>query len=354
VIPALFELVRPASVVDVGCGIGEWLAEFAAAGVTDLLGIDGPHVDRGKLLIEPERFSARDLAEPLEVGRRFDLAISLEVAEHLPEACAESFVASLVSLAPVVLFSAAIPYQQGTGHVNGQWPEYWQTIFEEHGYTVADCLRPRLWNNDRVSWWYRQNMLVFADRKRLADHPKLAAAVDQASSDAPLSLVHPGCYLNVRDALCLQVRAAQSLAMRHMLRLREVGLAVFPDWSEPQEQLKSRLRELLAALVAHPDRPRLSLVLEIGTQTAASVHALLHEAAAELPEPLAQLLGEGPDVSTIDAAFGRDQWEILLACLQGRVALAREDSNAIAAAGAERFPVISLTAIDKKQPFVTK
>src|SRR6476660_9116831 len=152
-VPVVLEYVRAGSVVDVGCGTGIWLAQFKACGVEDYLGIDGTYVRRDKLSIDPTRFQSRDLCRPFNLGRRFDLAISLEVAEHLPEESAESFVTSLIELAPVVLFSAAIPYQGGTGHVNEQWPEYWHAKFALHDYVVIDCLRTRLWKSPTIMPW---------------------------------------------------------------------------------------------------------------------------------------------------------------------------------------------------------
>src|SRR5216684_8264060 len=102
----LWELVRPGSVVDVGCGTGSWLAAFEAVGVRDLLGIDGAWADRKKLEIPPERFRALDLRKPFELGRQFELVLCLEVAQHLPQEGAKGFVDSLARLGPAVLFSA--------------------------------------------------------------------------------------------------------------------------------------------------------------------------------------------------------------------------------------------------------
>src|SRR3954470_6591207 len=172
-IPLVLEFVPAKSVVDVGCGIGTWLAEFAAAGVNDVTGVDGDYVDRTKLLVDAGKFVAKNLEQPLELGRQFDLAVSLEVAEHLPESSADRFVTSLVSLAPVVLFSAAIPNDSGDGHVNEQFPEYWQELFERHEYVVADCLRRRLWNNEKVAPYYRQDMMFYVARSRLHEYPRL-------------------------------------------------------------------------------------------------------------------------------------------------------------------------------------
>lgn len=120
VVPLVMRMLAPASVVDVGCGLGTWLAVFAENGISDFLGIDGSYVDPLRLEIPRGRFLPHDLSTPLRLDRRFDLAVSLEVAEHLPGSAAETCVGSLAELAPLVLFSAAIPFQGGTNHVNEQ------------------------------------------------------------------------------------------------------------------------------------------------------------------------------------------------------------------------------------------
>lgn len=76
--------------------------------------------------------------------RNFDLAVSLQVAEHLPPSSAKGFIDSLAKLAPVVLFSAAIPLQAGAEHLNEQWPEYWAALFKTHDYLPIDCIRGRM------------------------------------------------------------------------------------------------------------------------------------------------------------------------------------------------------------------
>ena len=75
---------------------------------------------RSRLLTDPAKFTAVDLRDSFAIGRTFDLAISLEVAEHPPEEFAEPLVERLVTAAPFVLFSAAIPEQGGIHHVNEQ------------------------------------------------------------------------------------------------------------------------------------------------------------------------------------------------------------------------------------------
>src|SRR5262249_37804156 len=170
VVPLVLGLVPARSVIDVGCGQGTWLAVFAAHGATDVTGVDGDYVDRDRLEIPPDRFRGQDLSRPLAAGRTFDLAVSLEVAEHLPESAAEGFVESLTRLAPVVLFSAAAPYQGGQNHVNEQWPAYWAEHFAAHGYRPVDCLRRRIWTNPDVERWCAQNTFLYVARVLLDTH----------------------------------------------------------------------------------------------------------------------------------------------------------------------------------------
>ena len=108
VLPIVLELIAPRSIVDVGCGRGAWLRVAAELGVPQVAGIDGEYVDRRNLLIPAEQFRAEDLRSPFQTGNCYDLALCLEVAEHLPKSAAGPLVAAPVSAAPVVLFSAAI------------------------------------------------------------------------------------------------------------------------------------------------------------------------------------------------------------------------------------------------------
>jgi len=165
IVPLLLAITRCRSVVDIGCGTCLWLQVFMQNSVLDVLGVDGSYVDRNALRIPRSAFLARDLSKPLKLGRRFDLCLCLEVAEHLPEGCARGFVTSLTSLAPIVVFSAAIPGQGGIHHINERWQSYWIGLFRRHGFRASDCIRPRIWGNPKVAWWYAQNMLLFLSPK---------------------------------------------------------------------------------------------------------------------------------------------------------------------------------------------
>jgi hypothetical protein len=194
IIPLLFDLINPKSVIDIGCGVGSWLSVFKEHGIEDVLGADGQWVDKDMLMIPQEQFISCDLEKPIKLNRRFDLVVSLEVAEHIRPEYASSFVKSLVDLGPVVLFSAAIPLQIGKHHVNEQWPDYWVRHFEVHGYVVVDAIRKRIWQNDNVEYWYAQNILIFAEQDYINSHHALHSEMKNTIV-TQLSLVHPKMYL---------------------------------------------------------------------------------------------------------------------------------------------------------------
>jgi SAM-dependent methyltransferase len=158
VIPLVLDRVGPVrTVVDVGCGEGWWAAAFDNAGC-EVIGVDGPYVAHAQVL--GDRFIPADLTQPLpgHLAGRFDLAVCLEVAEHLPERRAASFVADLCGLADAVLFSAAIPHQSGAGHINLKWPTWWADLFAEHGFGFDGSIRWDIWTDVRIEPWYRQNL----------------------------------------------------------------------------------------------------------------------------------------------------------------------------------------------------
>jgi Methyltransferase domain len=190
VVPLVMSLLEPRSVCDVGCARGSWLAVFKEHGVDRVLGIDGDYVERETLVIGEDEFLPADLGRGVPEAGRFDLALSLEVAEHLPAESAAPFVDGLVALAPAVMFAAAIPGQGGRGHVNEQWPEYWQALFARHDFVPIDCIRPHVWQAPELNAWYKQNTILFAERSLVDSRERLRAEYER-SAGRPLSLVHP-------------------------------------------------------------------------------------------------------------------------------------------------------------------
>jgi SAM-dependent methyltransferase len=213
VVPSVLDLLKPGSVIDVGCGDGTWLSVFREMGINDVYGLDGEYVDAKQLRIPQELFKPTDLSSPFTVERKFDLAMSLEVAEHLPPASAKGFVESLSRLAPFILFSAAIPLQGGTNHLNEQWPEYWVELFRTYDCLPIDFIRGKIWSNPKVEWYYAQNTLLFARPECLGNNNELIRLYQQTNQQQ-LSLVHPKRFLHpfecgVPDAFRLLWQAAR-------------------------------------------------------------------------------------------------------------------------------------------------
>jgi SAM-dependent methyltransferase len=200
----------PRSVLDVGCGVGGWLASWQRAGVDDVRGVDGEWVPRELLQIAPERFTPMDLSHPHFLARTFDLVLSLEVAEHIAPGAARGFVAFLVSCGPIVCFSAAPPHQGGEDHVNEQPPQYWRELFSEFGYIGFDWLRPALWDESSLAYCYRQNVLLFVNSGALGQLERAAAK----SAEADLGfrhLVHPDSLASKVPRMDLRNRGVRPL-----------------------------------------------------------------------------------------------------------------------------------------------
>ncbi len=182
------------SAIDLGCGVGTWLSVLYEKGVNEIKGLDGGWVDRNLLAIPANCFEHVDLSQTIKPQKKYDLAISLEVAEHLPPGKAKEFVVSLTELSDFVLFSAAIPFQGGKNHFNEQWQSYWVGLFREADYIVYDFIRPKIWNDNQIPVWYRQNILFFVKRNK-ASISNLEA--DGLNADGmPLNIVHPELFLD--------------------------------------------------------------------------------------------------------------------------------------------------------------
>lgn len=201
ILPIVAEFVHPRSVIDVGCGVGGWLAvwqNLMGKGGGIIYGADGDYVDRSQLFIAEENFHPMNLEERITLNRRFDLAMSLEVAEHLTPDRGDSFVEDLVNLSNVILFSAAIPKQGGTNHINEQWQSYWAQKFLQFGYVGIDCIRPKIWANDLIAWWYRQNVILYVYRSVLYRYPELQDFYLKHRDITIYDLVHPKTFLYYR------------------------------------------------------------------------------------------------------------------------------------------------------------
>ena len=161
ILPIVFQVVRVRTVIDIGSGTGAWMAAAELLGATTV-GVEGPWIKNAQKFKDLLDIRVHDLEQPFQINERFDLAICLEVAEHLPTERSESLVQDLCALSDFVLFSAAIPSQPGTNHINCQWQSFWASLFEKNGRIAIDIIRPKVWGNNTVPFWFQQNTLLYA------------------------------------------------------------------------------------------------------------------------------------------------------------------------------------------------
>ncbi len=212
------------SAVDIGCGAGGWLAALDQLGIKNFLGVDGPWVPKGLSHIPPEKFMIHDLAESFPVVGRYDLAISLEVAEHFMPERAEAFVAYLTERADIVLFAAAIPKQGGTRHYNEQFPSFWAKLFEQNGFMLLDIMRRKFWAHDTLPVWYKQNLLVAV--KKGAQLPQ-----GVTGKETPWDIVHPEMYqlkLTLYEKGCYDAYAKVARLEDDLRKCREQSVEAIP------------------------------------------------------------------------------------------------------------------------------
>lgn len=214
IVPMIIELLSPHSVVDVGCGIGTFLHVFMENGIDDIFGIDGDWVNQELLAnnIPVEKFKPVNLENIVNLHRKFDVALCLEVAEHLPKESTVNLVTTLTQLSDIIVFSAAIPNQGGQNHINEQWPTYWEKIFAQYGYKMYDILRHKLWNNSNVFWWYKQNIFIVA-KEEISDSFNVLNSI----SEFPKDIVHPELFESIsskNESLQRQIRTKESELLR--------------------------------------------------------------------------------------------------------------------------------------------
>ena len=189
VIPVICKYITPSNILDVGCGNGALLKVWKEFGINHVLGFDAEHINTEELLINKNEFKCIDLNKGFIVETKFDLVTCLEVAEHLTPESSDLFVESLCKSGNVILFSAAIPGQEGTLHLNEQYPDYWVTLFANNGFEVFDCIRFQIWNDDSISPWYKQNIFFFLNKNTKNNYPEISKG-----NSMPLKVIHPQLF----------------------------------------------------------------------------------------------------------------------------------------------------------------
>lgn len=206
IIPYVLEQIKPISIVDFGCGEGRWLIEAKRKDPNiEVLGLDGNYVNRDRLLISQDEFIGVDLREKIKLTKKYDLAISTEVAEHIEKEYADIFIDNLTRASDCILFSAAVPGQGGEHHVNEQWQSYWVKKFKSQNYEPDFSIRNYFWNNNYINCWRKQNLLMFFRNRRKNVNSNI------------VDVVHPDMFKSCVDRNLQEV----GISVEYMLRCPE-------------------------------------------------------------------------------------------------------------------------------------
>ena len=218
--------IRASSVVDFGCGRGLWLETWQERGIEDVVGLDGDYVDRARLAIPASLFLPHDLSKPVSLGRKFDIAQSLEVAEHIPPDASEIFIQNLVDHSDCIIFSAAVPGQGGEFHINERPLEYWRGQFEARGYAAYDYLRPMHYSDTSIKPWYRYNTIVYANEAGAA---QLSAAVINTRVPEGVAIRDYSSFL-----WCVRKFVVKSLPVKTVTQIARFRAAVIANRAQRQ------------------------------------------------------------------------------------------------------------------------
>ena len=189
----LWQFIQPRSVLDVGCGRGAWLKACHEMGSEILLGFDGDWNDQSQI-DDGISFQSIDLNKPFRAPHKVDLAMSLEVAEHLLPSTAPQFVKCLTDASDTLLFSAAYTGQGGDNHINEQRHSYWARLFAERGFVPFDLFRPVLWGNEKVGFWYRQNAFLYCRKGSPTCEKIRLSGFHEIIEASFMDCIHPDLY----------------------------------------------------------------------------------------------------------------------------------------------------------------
>ncbi|MEG3911119.1 hypothetical protein QT979_24820 [Microcoleus sp. w2-18bC1] len=129
--------------------------------------------------------------------------------------------------------------------------------------------------------------------------------------------------------------------------LSEINVIVFPDWSAPEESLTLELERVLKAIAIHPDKNKITLLVDSSNISDEDANLALSSVALNLLMTQDLDVSDGPEILLI-GQLSEIQWSGLKARIYGRIVLENENIQAIAAAGYEEIPSYLLDCLEIK------
>jgi Methyltransferase domain len=185
------------SVVEFGCGRASWLHAARQLGAKEIRGYDNIEMPMERRGLTPQQFVRANINQPIELEKKFDLAICVGGTQEVSESTSATLIQTLCAASNWILFAAALPYQSGKRLANEFWLESWAKLFSDSGFTCYDILRRTFWHDARVAYYYRQSVCLFI---RPGAHYALKARGFEPSARPP-SLVHPEMYLRAASRI---------------------------------------------------------------------------------------------------------------------------------------------------------
>lgn len=194
IVPLLIKYINPKSVLDIGCATGIWLSQFKKVGIK-VKGIDGEWVHNYKKFISEDEVQYYDFEseKKIIIHEKYDLVLCLEMAEHVSAGKADYLVDVLTSTSDVIYFSAATPNSGGQHHINERWQSFWRAKFKKRGYVLIDAIRPEIYTNKKVCYFYAQESFIYINEKKLDKYPILEKMI---CDKILIDIVHPELFLN--------------------------------------------------------------------------------------------------------------------------------------------------------------
>lgn len=158
----LISTYQPKSVVDFGCANGLYLEPFYNTGNIHVLGLD--YSAEAVKMAKIPNIVLTDLRQPYNTVSKFDLALCIEVLEHIEEEYADIVVENIINSSDIVIISPATIGQGGVGHVNLQYKKYWKEKFEKEGFQYMEKETKKLVDFMKSGYhmgWLVNNVMIF-------------------------------------------------------------------------------------------------------------------------------------------------------------------------------------------------